>query len=194
MDGALGARQQTGTDLHTARPQCQRSSQPSSIGNAARSDDRHMDGIDDLRNKCHRGHLAHMAAALGTFGNNGVNAERFQMFGQNGCRHHGDDRDTGCFPRSHVPSRISRPGGDELYALLHHDFGKFIRLRVHQHDVHAKGLVGQCAAAADVFPQGVRVHAAGTDQPQRPGVGTGSGKLARGDIGHAALYNGIFCT
>ena len=35
---------------------------------------------------------------------------------------------------------------------------------------------------------------AGNEAPQRPGVGTGSGKLARGDIGHAALYNGIFCT
>ena len=192
MDRALGARQQTGTDLHTARPQCQRSSQPSSIGNAARSNDRHMDGIDDLRDKCHRGHLAHMAAALGTFGNNGVNAERFQMFGQNGCRHHGDDRDTGCFPRGHVLSRISRPGGDELYALLHHDFGKFIRLRVHQHDVHAKGLVCELLAPADIFAQGVSIHAARTDDAQCTCIGAGGGKLTGGNVCHAALDDGVF--
>ena len=62
VDLALSACQQTGTDLHTSRPQCQRCSQPAPIGDAARSNDRHMDGIDDLRDKCHRRGLANMAA------------------------------------------------------------------------------------------------------------------------------------
>ena len=194
MDRALDARQQTGADLHTAGPQRQCCSQPAPVRNAACCDHRHVNSIHDLRNQGHRGHLAHVAAALGALSNNGVNAKRFQMFGQN-CRcHHRDDRDAGCFPRGHVLSRISCPGGDDLYALFHHDFGKFIRLRVHQHDVHTKGLVGQRAAAADVFPQGGGIHAAGADQPQCPGVGTGSGKLACSDISHTALDNGIFCT
>ena len=116
------------------------------------------------------------------------------MLCQHGGSHHGDHLDTRRFPHGNIFARVACAGGDHLHAFFHNDLGKLVCLQVHQHDVHAKGLVGQCAAAADVFPQGVRVHAAGADQPQRPGVGTGSGKLARGDIGHAALYNGIFCT
>ena len=75
-------------------------------------------------------------------------------------------------------------GCDHLHALFHHDLCKFIGLRVHQHDVHAEGLVRQLLAAADVLTQGVGVHAACADDAQRTCVGAGSGKLAGGDVGH----------
>ena len=65
---------------------------------------------------------------------------------------------------------------------------------MHQHDVDTKRLVGQRTAVADVFPQGIGIHTAGTDQAQRPGIRAGSGKFARGDIGHSTLDNGIFRT
>ena len=44
------------------------------------------------------------------------------------------------------------------------------------------------------FGLGIGIHTAGTDQAQRPGVRAGSGKFARGDIGHSTLDNGIFRT
>ena len=39
-------------------------------------------------------------------------------------------------------------------------------------------------------PQGLRIHAARADEAQRPGIGHSGGKLAGGDIGHAALDQG----
>ena len=134
-----------------------------------------------------------MTAALGTLGNDGINAQRFQMLCQHHRRHHRDDRDARRFPHRHILSGISCPGGNDPHAFLDNDFGKRIRLRVHQHNIYAKGLVSQRTAAADVFPQGVGVHTAGADQPQRPGVGAGSGEFACGNVGHTSLNDGIFC-
>ena len=134
-----------------------------------------------------------MAAALGALGNDGVDAQRLQMLCQHGGRHYGNDLDAGGFPHGNILAGVARAGGDHLHALFHHDLGKLVGLRVHQHDVHAEGLVRQLLAAADVLTQGVGVHAACADDAQRTCVGAGSGKLAGGDVGHAALDDGVFC-
>ena len=81
VDGALGAGQQTGADLHAAGPQRQRCGQTAPVSNAARGNDRHVDSINDLRHQRHCGHFPHMAAALCPLSNDSVNAKRFQMFG-----------------------------------------------------------------------------------------------------------------
>ena len=148
-------------------PQCQRSSQPSSIGNAARSNDRHMDGIDDLRDKCHRGHLAHMAAALGTFGNNGVNAERFQMFGQMAAATTGMTVIPAAFHAamyfpgfpapvvtSFTPSSTTILANSSACGCISMMFTP-------------KGL-SVSARQRRMFSRRVRVHAAGADQPSAP--------------------------
>ena len=61
---------------------------------------------------------------------------------------------------------------------------------MHEHDVHAEGLIRQLAAAADAVPEHLRGHTAGTDQAQGSGVGDRSGKLGGGDVGHTALNKG----
>ena len=61
---------------------------------------------------------------------------------------------------------------------------------MHEHDVHAEGLIGELAAAADAVPEHLGGHAAGTDQAQGSGVGDRSGKLGGGDVGHTALNKG----
>ena len=90
-------------------------------------------------------------------------------------------------------ARVARAGGDHLHAFLHHDLCKFICLRMHQHDVHTERLVGQLLAAADVLAQGIGIHAAGPNDAQRTCVGAGGGKFAGGNVGHAALNDGVFC-
>ena len=192
MDGALLACQQAGAHLHTAGTQRQRSRQLTAIGNAACSDDRHADCVHHLWHQCHGGHLAHMATALSTLSDDGVDAQRLQMPCQHGSRHHRDHLDASSFPHGNVLSRVACAGGDHGNLFLHHDLGKLICLRVHEHDVHAKGLVGQFTAAADVLAQGIGIHAARTDDAQRTGVGAGGGKLAGGDVGHATLNDGVF--
>ena len=114
------------------------------------------------------------------------------MLSQNGRCHHGDDLDTGFLPHGDVLAGVACAGGDDLDALFHDDFGKLVGLGVHQHDVDAERLVGERLAAVDVLPQRLSVHAACTDKTQRTGVGAGSGKLAGGDVGHAALNDGVF--
>ena len=116
-----------------------------------------------------------------------------QMLCQHRSCHHRDHLDAGGFPHGYVFARVACTGGHNGHALVHHDLRKLICLRMHEHDVHAEGLVGQLLAAADVLAQGVGVHAACTDDAQRTGVGAGGGKLAGGDVGHAALNDGVFC-
>ena len=133
-----------------------------------------------------------MAAALGALGNDGVDAGFFEMLGQHGRRHHGDDKDAGFFPFGHILAGVARAGGDDGDLFLHDDLRKFIGARVHEHDVDAERFVGQLTAAADVRAQFLAaVHAAAADKPQRPGVGAGGRKLAGGDVGHAALDDGV---
>ena len=113
------------------------------------------------------------------------------------CQHGGGDNrdhlDAGSFPHGHVFARVACTGGHNGHALVYHDLRKNICLRMHEHDVHAERLVGQLLAAADVLAQGVGIHAARTDDAQCSRIGAGSGKLAGGNVGHAALNDGVFC-
>ena len=191
MDGALLAHEEAGAYLHAASPQRQRGGKLPPVGDAARRNDGHVHSVHHLRHQRHGSHFAHVAAALGALGNDGVDAQRLQVLGQHGCGHHGDYLDARGFPHGHIFAGVARAGGDDLDAFLHHDLGKFIGLWVHQHDVHAEGLVGQLLAAADILAQGVGVHAARADDAQCSCIGTGGGKLAGGDVGHAALNDGV---
>ncbi len=132
-----------------------------------------------------------MAAALGAFGDDGVDAQRLQMLCQHGSSHHRDDLDAGCFPHLDILAGVARAGGDHLHAFFHHDLGKLIGLRVHQHDVHAEGLGRQCLQRRMFSRRVSASHAARADDAQRSRVGAGGGKLAGGDVGHAALNDGI---
>ena len=134
-----------------------------------------------------------MAAALGAFSDDGVDAQRLQMLCQHSSGHHRDDFDACRFPCGHIFTRVACAGGDDGHAFFHDDLCKFVCLRVHEHDVHAERLVCQLFAAADVLAQGVGVHAASADDAESSRVGAGGGKLAGGDVRHAALNDGVFC-
>ena len=133
-----------------------------------------------------------MAAALGSFGDHGIDAQLFQMLCQHGGSHYGDHLDARRFPHGNIFARVACAGGDHLHAFFHNDLGKLICLRVHQHDVHAKGLVSELFAPADIFAQGVGIHAARTDDAQCTCIGAGGGKLTGGNVCHAALDDGVF--
>ena len=192
MDGAFLTDQQAGTHLHAAGSQCEGCRQLAAIGDAARRDNGDIYSVHHLRDKGHRGHLAHMTAALGAFGDDGIHAQRGKVLSQNGRCHHGNDLDTGFLPHGDVLAGVARAGGDDLDSLFHDDLRKLVGLGVHQHDVDAERLVGERLAAADVLPQRLSVHASCADKAQRTGVGAGGGKLAGGDVGHAALNDGVF--
>ena len=193
MDGALLAHQQAGAYLHATGTQSQSCCQLAAIGDAASCNDGYIYGIHHLRHQRHGSHFAHMAAALGALSNDSIDAQRLQMLCQHGGGDNRDHLDACRFPRGDIFARVACTGGHNGHALFHHDLGKLICLRMHEHDVHAKRLVGQLFAAADVLAQGVGIHAARTDDAQRTRVGAGGGKLAGGNVGHAALNDGVFC-
>ena len=64
------------------------------------------------------------------------------------CRRGGnrDHLDACRFPRGDIFARVACTGGHNGHALFHHDLGKLICLRMHEHDVHAEGLVGKLLA------------------------------------------------
>ena len=191
VDGALKACQQASAHLNATGPQSEGRCRLPSIGNAAGGDDGDVHRVDDLGHQRHGGHFPHMAAGLHALGDDGVGSLIHQPLGKDGGRHHGQHLDPGLFPRGDVLAGTARPGGHHLNALLYDDLGHFVGAGVHQHQVHAEGLVRQALADADLLAQQVRLqHPAGGDDAQGPHVRAGGGKFAGGDVGHAALDNG----
>ena len=132
-----------------------------------------------------------LAAALGALGDDAVNAVALQPLGQDRSGHHGDDLDALFLPGGDVFAGVAGAGGDHLHILLQNDLGDVVGIGAHQHQVDAEGLVRQLLGPADLLAETVAVPAAGGDHAQGPGVGAGGGELAGGDVGHAALDEGI---
>ena len=133
-----------------------------------------------------------MAAALGALGNDGVDAQRLQMLCQNGRCHHRDHFDAGGFPHGNILAGVARAGGDHLHAFFHHDLGKLVGLRVHQHDVHAERVFGLFFTGADLVTQIVDGCTAACDQTDCAGVGDSRCQCAFCDPCHTALDHGVF--
>ena len=192
VDRALRADQQAGAQLSAAGAQGEGGQQLAGVRNAAGG--HHGDGhrVAHLGHQGHGGGLAYVAAGLGALGNDAVRPGPLHQLGQRHRRHHGEDLGPGLLPQGKVGGWVARPGGDEAYVLLRGDLGHGPGLGVHEHDVHAEGLVGQAAAEADLRPKGVGVHAAPADQAHTAGVGDGGGEGGGGDVGHAALDQGKF--
>ena len=191
VNGTFPACQQAGAHLDAAGTQGEGGGSLTAVGNAAGGDDGNIHRVDDLGHQGHGGHFAHMAAGLHALSDDGVGSLIHQPLGKDGGRHHGQHLDPGSFPRGDVLAGTARSGGHHPDALLYDDLGHFVGAGVHQHQVHAEGLVRQALADADLLAQQVRFqHPACGDDAQRPRVRAGGGKFACGDVGHAALDNG----
>ena len=131
-----------------------------------------------------------MAAGLGALGDNAVHTPVRQPLGQGHGGDHGEHLAAGCFPHGYVFAGVAGTGGDHGDVFFRHDPGHLGGLGVHEHDVDAEGFVGPLPADVDLLAEDVGGHAAGADKTQSTGVGYSGGKLAGGDVGHAALDNG----
>ena len=191
MDGALLACQQAGAHLDAAGAQGEGGGGLPPVRDAAGGHHRDAHRVDDLGHQGHGGHLAHVAAGLRALGDDGVHAVALQPLGQDRSGHHGDDLDALFLPGGDVFAGVAGAGGDHLHILLQNDLGDVVGIGAHQHQVDAEGLVRQLLGPADLLAETVAVPAAGGDHAQGPGVGAGGGELAGGDVGHAALDEGI---
>ena len=148
-------------------------------------------GVAHLGHQHHGGQIAHMAAGLPALGDDGGSARLGHQLGHAHTGHHGDHLDASLQPHGHVAGGVPGAGGHHRHLLLGHQLGHLLGEGGHQHDVYAKGLVGQAAGQVDLLFQilGVGVH--GGDNPQAAAVGNGRRQLPVGNPGHAALENGV---
>ena len=192
MDGAFLRHQQAGAHLDPHRPQGEGGPQLPGAGDATGGDHRYRHRIRHLGHQGHGGQFPHVAAAFGALGDDPVRPGLLHPPGQGGAGHHREDHAARRLPAVHVLGRVARPGGHHRHPLPGGDGGHLPRRRVHQHDVHPKGLAGQRPAEADVLLQPRRVHAAPGDDAQPPGVGDGGGEPPVGDVGHPPLEDRVF--
>ena len=75
VDGALLACQEAGAHLDAAGAQGEGCCGLTAVGNAAGCHHGNADGVDDLGHQGHGGHLTHVAAGLGSFGDDGVHPQ-----------------------------------------------------------------------------------------------------------------------
>ena len=190
VDGALLAHQQAGAHLGSNGTQGVGGQQLPSAGDAAGGDDGDVHRVHHLGHQGHGGGLAHVAAALGALGDHRVGAPLGHQLGQGHGGHHGDHLGARLLPGGDEAGGIAGAGGDNGHLLLRGDGGQLLHLGVHEHDVHAEGLIGEGAAAADALLEHLGGHAARADEAQSAGVGHGGGKLGGGDVGHTALDKG----
>ena len=88
-------------------------------------------------------------------------------------------------------SRISRACRDSRRFKLRKNLDDLRRFRVHQHQVHAEGLVRQLLSSEYGFPYLRRRHVAGCDNSESSGFGDCRRKFRRRDSSHSPLKHRI---
>ena len=133
-----------------------------------------------------------MAAGLHALGNHGIRSGTLHHFCHGHAGHHGNHSHPGSFPSGHVLARIPRAGGHCFHALLGHHPGDGVRLRVHQHDVHAEGLIRHGPALPYLLPDELRWSRPRADDAKAARLGHRGGQTALRYPCHAPLDQGIF--
>ena len=142
-----------------------------------------------------------MSAGLTALRDDGVRTEALHQLREDRGTNHRNHLDAGFLKGRHVLSRISGTGRHHRHLLFDTYLHERLRARIHQHEVHAEHrLVVWCRRLLDQLPCGPdlgtellrRVDAAGSDEAERAGTGTGRREATRGDVRHTALDDRIF--
>jgi hypothetical protein len=184
--------------VHAFGAQRQRRHQRAAVGHAARGDEGNLQLLGRARQQDEVGHivLARVAAALEAVDADRVAADRL---GLERVAHRGalvDHLDAGLVQHRHPLLRVVAGGLHGLHAAVDDRLdvaGVVGRAdRGQEGQVHAEGLVGHLAAAADLVGQQFRraLREAG-DQTQAAGIRHGSGEFGEADKVHAALDDGM---
>ena len=161
------------------------------IRDAARTDDRHVDSVDDLRHECHSRDLADVAARLRALCNQGIDARAHEALRECDRCDNRDDLRANLLEGRHVFARVASARRDDGDLLLEHDLHDFLDVRAHEHDIDAERLIRPALALLDLCAQDLRRHVAGADDAEAAGIRDGRSELCRADPGHAALEDRV---
>ena len=177
-------------DAFCSQHECRSNS--SSIGNSSGCNNRNTDCIYNLWNKYHRCTLADMSAGFTTFCYQCIRTTAFHSFCQG---HRSNDRNNlyaGFLPHLHVFLRITRTGGNNLYAFFGNHLCNFICIRTHQHDVDTEWFVCQFFCLAYLISYPVCRSTCCTDESQSAGFGYTCCQMVFCHPGHTALKDRVF--
>ena len=189
-DGALVHREEAGARLHALGAQREGGGHAAPVGDAACGDHGDGHGVAYCGDERHRGQLADMAAGLGALGHHGVGSEALHARGQRAGGHHGHHLDAGVLPQLHVVRGRTRARRDDVNTQLRQKLGRLARVRIHEHDVRADGLVGNRAGDAHLLLDPVERRAAACDDAEAAGLAHRAGQARIRDARHRALHDG----
>ena len=187
---ALVNRQESRADLHAFRAQRKCCCHAAAIGNAAGRN--HGDGhrVAHGRHQRHGGKLAYVPAAFGAFRNHGVGAKALHAARQGGGGNHGDYLDASFFPHVHVVCRATRTGGNHVDFQVDKQLCQFSCVRIHEHNVSAKRLVGDLARRAHLLLHPFKGCATTGNDAQAARCAHRARQAGVGDARHGTLDNG----
>ncbi|CDD57848.1 unknown [Eggerthella sp. CAG:298] len=151
-------------DLHRFSAKCERRHQAASICHTASRDDRDRNRIAHGRRERHRGKFADVTACFTAFCDDRISSAAFHALRERRRSHDRHHFRTGFLPPIDVVARIACACRDNRNAQFGEEFRKLRRLRVHEHDVHAEGLIGERARKFDLLTHpGKRRRTTGDD-------------------------------
>ena len=177
--------------LHAPCAEGERRRHAARITDAARRDDRNIDGVDDLRHERHRRDLADVTARLRSLSNERVNPRPDEAFGKRDGSDDGDDLAADLLERRDVLAGVARSRRHDGHAFIDDDLHDLLDEGRHEHDVDAERLLGPALALLNFRAQDVGRHVSGADDAKPPGVRDGRSKLRRADPSHASLEDWI---
>ena len=189
---ALLDRQETRAALHPLGTQSERRKHAAAIGHATSRDHGNPYRIADRGNECHRGEFPHMAAGLGSLGDDGVGAQPLHPPGLRCTRHHGKHPDVGLLPHRDELGRASCTGGHHIDVQLAEKLRQLGGLGVHEHHVGAKRFVRHRAGLRHLFRHPVKRGPSTGDDPQAARLTHSRRKPCIGNARHRTLDDGCF--
>ena len=132
-----------------------------------------------------------MSATLAAFCDQGIHTHTLHTLCESNTTDNRDNLCANCLPVSHIFLRASGSGCDYINLLFHQHLCDIVHIRIHQHQVYTKWLIGQSTALLDLLTDTLCVKSAGCDQSQSTGIAHSRSKTPTAAPHHTTLNNRI---
>lgn len=197
VNGSLDSAHEACAHVDTTGAEGQSSSETPAVSETTRGDKRNLEGLASTAQQNEVGDvaLANVAGAFETVNGEEVDTELNGALGMANSGALVEDGDAGLLQLRNDRSGGVSSGLDDLNALVDDGLGvSAVVGRNHgweQSDVDTEGILGQLAAALDLFAEGGgRGKDEGSDDTETSSVGDSRGQLGGTDVHHAALDDG----
>ena len=167
-------------------------SEASAVCNPPGTDYRDVHRIDHLGKQCHGSGLTYVSATFHTFGNNCISTRSLHHDCHCNACNHRYNLYSGFLPHGNELGRIACSGCYCLDAFFDYNLCYLFGIGIHEHDIHAEGLVCQFLALTDLLSYYFWRSRCRSDYTEASCIGYGCCKIVFCNPGHTALNNWIF--